>query len=716
MKLIDSLRGGAQIDARLDNLREDVNGLQAALEDRGTVETSGPDIHLSPDDVTDLGREIRDEPNATFVLEDGDYPLKTGLRFMDPGDGYDELQIIGKPHARIIPTEDVDCFGWFGRASGGAFSKLSLQNLTLVVGEGCDAGWGRFWIDDTVQNRNLSIEGQRSHRVLEGDKFGYFCCMTSPGGVGIHQNIDLPDGDIPSVQSDNTAIGVGVEDAHVGTNLWLGCYLENWWGNGFYVKDGTGSNILIGCEARNCGNANIRIGHSDAVLGCRSVWDDTRPPNEIRHGICFGADDASATTVSGLRIIKSDGGNDAARLWSETSDQISVNDLHILNETSQWAVSIRGDGNATAKFDNLRVLDSGDTSVRGASVQSKRWNVVLEDSVVDVSGGGSDRAAVDVQSGRCDLRGGSLAGAGNHSVRIQDGVSRVYLDGVDLVNGIYLYSGSEVGALELSNVDGRKVEPMWPGADPEDVCGDLNVSGAGLEPHPKPATPGVGVGESGRSVSWIEAEGERTPVYTLEGEQSGPTVAVVGGVHGDEDPGYRIAGRLASMHPQQGTLRVIPRANPKAIRRRSRGAGYDLNRAYPRGTGPETDLARALWDAVHDADAVLDLHRSGGIYPDGPGQAVFSTAECADKGERAVNEFNARYIDPGQYGRKYKLSHVPNQSSGSGINSLIRYCGSQGVAGHLIETTTQGIGMEDSVEWMGAIVHEVLWQHGVIVE
>lgn len=98
-----------------------------------------------------------------------------------------------------------------------------------------------------------------------------------------------------------------------------------------------------------------------------------------------------------------------------------------------------------------------------------------------------------------------------------------------------------------------------------------------------------------------------TPVYVNEGSASGPTAYVLGGIHGDESPGYRAAAALATLTPEAGTLVVLPRANRVAIRRDAReGEGGDLNRNFPVGEPPTTDLASAVWRSVrrHDPDVV----------------------------------------------------------------------------------------------------------------
>lgn len=724
------------IEANADmiaDLQGDVDGLQAAL-DCGPVETSGPTVHLAPEDCDDLGQRIIDEPNARFVLEsNGEYPIRTEPRLTDPDQPHRELAIEGNGALIVVADESVGSVGWFGRKRGGAFSTLSLQNLTLVVDpeQGYDAGWGRFWIDDRVQNANLSIEGRRDYNGSDapGDKFAYFCCMTTPSGLGVHRHIDLGDGDTPAGGSQfDHAIGVGVEPDHEGTNLWVGCYLENWWDNGYYVKDGTGRNILLGCEVRNCGGANIRLGTSDVAIACRSVWDlgtkesHDYAPADCKNGTCLDADAADATAVVGMRVIKKSGENDAVRLRT-LAESATYQNLYVENYTSQWALRVTAgsEGGTTnpetgiLEIQNGHIFDMGTTTVRGGAVRIDRDNVVLTNTSINASEAGGSRSALWVSGGQVRVDGGRLEGAGRYAVVLEDGVDRVDLDGVTLQDGVYLYEGTDVGSLTIRGCDMREAVD-FPAAAPDGVITEFDAiaNDGGPSTSPRRAS-GSGWGAP-REISWLEVEGQEVAVYDLEGDASGLTVAIVGGVHGDEDAGYRVAGRFANAVPQQGTLRVIPRAFPSAIAKRARGDGYDLNRQYDRSDGPQTDLAQALWEAVRDADAVIDLHRSTDIYPDGNGQAVFSSEPGRREGQQACVQFNARYVDPNRYGQAYKFSFVPNQSSGSGIDSLIRYCATEGMDAHLIETTTCEIGMETAVEWLESITHELLWQYDVVVE
>jgi len=62
------------------------------------------------------------------------------------------------------------------------------------------------------------------------------------------------------------------------------------------------------------------------------------------------------------------------------------------------------------------------------------------------------------------------------------------------------------------------------------------------------------------------------------------TMLVVGGIHGNESAGVRIARRLVAQEPPRGAeLLVVPTINPDGVAARTRGNahGVDLNRNFP---------------------------------------------------------------------------------------------------------------------------------------
>jgi murein peptide amidase A len=87
----------------------------------------------------------------------------------------------------------------------------------------------------------------------------------------------------------------------------------------------------------------------------------------------------------------------------------------------------------------------------------------------------------------------------------------------------------------------------------------------------------TGVVLLGRSV-------EGRPIEAVEvGDRNGPTVLVVGCVHGDESAGLAVARRLRRMSPRGLDLWIVPDLNPdgRAANRRGNAHGVDLNRNFP---------------------------------------------------------------------------------------------------------------------------------------
>lgn len=148
-----------------------------------------------------------------------------------------------------------------------------------------------------------------------------------------------------------------------------------------------------------------------------------------------------------------------------------------------------------------------------------------------------------------------------------------------------------------------------------------------------------GIGRAGErrapsAASWWDQRrpGEVTPIHLTEpegtldlfvaaGARPGPTLAVLGGVHGDEYEGpLAIADLLSTLEPRDlaGTLIAAPVANPPAFAAGSRASpldGLNLARCFP-GRADGTASERLAWTLTEQvlgaADALIDLH-SGGI-------------------------------------------------------------------------------------------------------
>jgi predicted deacylase len=122
----------------------------------------------------------------------------------------------------------------------------------------------------------------------------------------------------------------------------------------------------------------------------------------------------------------------------------------------------------------------------------------------------------------------------------------------------------------------------------------------------------------------LDAGGDVTvAAIELVGRADGPTVALLGGVHGDEDEGIVAVRRLVHLLGQadlMGRVVAVPVANPPAFDARSRTSpldGRNLARVFPGDASgaPTERIARALTDKViRGADLLVDLHSAGANF------------------------------------------------------------------------------------------------------
>lgn len=117
------------------------------------------------------------------------------------------------------------------------------------------------------------------------------------------------------------------------------------------------------------------------------------------------------------------------------------------------------------------------------------------------------------------------------------------------------------------------------------------------------------------------------PVTILHGIRPGPTITILGGVHGDELTGPSTCTHLLSniftdsgkpLDPKQlaGTIRIVPIVNLPGYRSKSRyfPDGRDLNRHFPgdmKGSTTKRVAAQTWKYLFSDADAIVDLHSAG---------------------------------------------------------------------------------------------------------
>ncbi|MEL6711199.1 MAG: M14/M99 family metallopeptidase [Pseudomonadota bacterium] len=158
-------------------------------------------------------------------------------------------------------------------------------------------------------------------------------------------------------------------------------------------------------------------------------------------------------------------------------------------------------------------------------------------------------------------------------------------------------------------------------------------------------------------------------VYRIQGERSGKTLLIIGGIQGDEPGGYRAADRYVDVSLSQGQLIIVPRANLKAIMLGQRGPDGDMNRQFhdQPWSGPMLPVVRKIQRLIAEADVLLNLHEGWGYHrptyvdaqrnPDRYGQSLIVDADvytCADGtqlslgkiGQKVLRRVNQQIADP----------------------------------------------------------------------
>ncbi len=195
----------------------------------------------------------------------------------------------------------------------------------------------------------------------------------------------------------------------------------------------------------------------------------------------------------------------------------------------------------------------------------------------------------------------------------------------------------------------------------------------------------------------------QTPYYVHDTEVPGPTVLVVGGMHGNEPAGYRAADQIRHWPVVRGKLVVVPAANVLGLKQNTRfvpdapPAVRDLNRDFPgdeHATGSaKGEIAAALWAFVLDTepDWIFDLHEGFAFNvshepPEGEKKSVGSSVIHADDEQttalarRIQTAANATVTDPDR--RFTRLDRGP-VSTGI-VSATTRRLGCRGM---ILETT-----------------------------
>jgi predicted deacylase/glutamine amidotransferase-like uncharacterized protein len=195
-----------------------------------------------------------------------------------------------------------------------------------------------------------------------------------------------------------------------------------------------------------------------------------------------------------------------------------------------------------------------------------------------------------------------------------------------------------------------------------------------------------------------------TPVYVRSSGIPGPTVMVIGGIHGNEPAGARAAGQIRHWPIVRGRLIVVPRANVEGLGENTRylpnvpKEQRDLNRNFPGEQledGTRGELAAAIWLQIlkHKPDWLFDLHegyqfnsshqpKEGRDKSVGSSIIYFKADEMDPLVRRMAAAANATVTDPD---RMFSLLGRGPKKTGM-VNAAIRHLK---IKGMILETTYQ---------------------------
>ena len=147
-------------------------------------------------------------------------------------------------------------------------------------------------------------------------------------------------------------------------------------------------------------------------------------------------------------------------------------------------------------------------------------------------------------------------------------------------------------------------------------------------------------------------------VFKIFGREPGPTVMILGGIHGNEPAGFLSADLFADVTLKRGNLIVLPRVNLESIVRFKRGTAGDMNRKFQGDLSqdPDRDFVELVKSLMRESDLFLNLHEGSGYYrpayeseianPNRYGQSIIADTDTY------VHEPTGRVIQLGRYAQE----------------------------------------------------------------
>jgi len=106
--------------------------------------------------------------------------------------------------------------------------------------------------------------------------------------------------------------------------------------------------------------------------------------------------------------------------------------------------------------------------------------------------------------------------------------------------------------------------------------------------------------------------------HIKEGKEKGGKILIIGGIHGNEEGGYKASDILIDTKIKKGTVAILARSNPESIFTNIRGYNGDMNRKFAHISKRDRDYYKvnSIKNFINDfkPDLILSLHDGYGFY------------------------------------------------------------------------------------------------------
>lgn len=207
-----------------------------------------------------------------------------------------------------------------------------------------------------------------------------------------------------------------------------------------------------------------------------------------------------------------------------------------------------------------------------------------------------------------------------------------------------------------------------------------------------------------------------TAVYDRASTAEGPTVLVIGGIHGDEPAGALAADQIRRWPIQRGRVVVIPRANELGLQRGTRRMPGvetslgDLNRNFPRAgrdEAPRGAQARALWQLVTELepDWLIDLHEGYHFHVQEPKSVGSTVIHSGSAAARRAARLMVRGVNATVHNTARRFVPISPAVNGSLARAASAHLG---IHSMILETTTRSQARSRRVRQHRIMVHRLL--------